>query len=158
MTCKIYPTGSLKSYKYVVVLSEYQGKILHSRHQCRKTWETQGGHIEAGEQPLDAAKRELFEESGAVGFDIQPLCDYWAGEEGTDDWANGMVFRAVIHRLGPLPESEMAEVRQFDALPAALTYPQITPVLFHHLFACAGADVQGTSTAMMEDSNPCARA
>ena len=74
MTCKIYPTGSLKSYKYVVVLSEYQGKILLSRHKYRKTWETQGGHIEAGEQPLDAAKRELFEESGAVGFDIQPLC------------------------------------------------------------------------------------
>lgn len=38
MTCKIYPTGSLKSYKYVVVLSEYQGKILLSRHKRRKTW------------------------------------------------------------------------------------------------------------------------
>ena len=77
MTCKIYPTGSLKSYKYVVVLSEYQGKILLSRHKCRKTWETQGGHIEAGEQPLDAAKRELFEETRDLVFDIQPLCDYW---------------------------------------------------------------------------------
>ena len=139
MTCKIYPTGSLKSYKYVVVLSEYQGKILLSRHQCRKTWETQGGHIEAGEQPLDAAKRELFEESGAVDFDIQPLCDYWAGEEGTDDWANGQVFRATIRCLGPLPDSEMAEVREFDRLPDNLTYPQITPVLFGYLAAHAQA-------------------
>ena len=37
MTCKIYPTGSLKSYKYVVVLSEYQGKILLSRHTVSYT-------------------------------------------------------------------------------------------------------------------------
>ena len=135
MTCKTYPIGSLKHYKYVVVLSEYNGHILLSRHRNRTTWETQGGHIEAGEQPMDAAKRELFEESGAVDFDSSPLCEYWAGEEGTDDWANGMVFHAVIHRLDMLPESEMAEVRCFHTLPDALTYPQITPVLFQRLFS-----------------------
>lgn len=133
MTSKTYPVGTLKQYKYVVTLSEYQGKILLSRHKDRTTWETQGGHVEPGETPLEAAKRELFEESGAVEYEIEPLCDYWAGEEGTDDWANGMVFRAVIQKLGPMPESEMAEVKQFDALPENLTYPQITPVLFQYL-------------------------
>lgn len=136
---KTYALGSLTNYKYVVVLSTYQGKILLSRHRRRNTWETQGGHIEAHEQPLDAAKRELYEESGAVDFDIAPLCDYWAGVEGTSDWANGMVFRATIRRLAPLPESEMAEVRTFDALPDNLTYPQITPVLFDYLAAQAEA-------------------
>lgn len=139
MTSRTYAIGTLGQYKYVVVLSEYQGKILLSRHKKRRTWETQGGHVEPGETPLDAAKRELYEESGAIDFDIAPLCDYWAGEEGTDDWANGMVFRAVIHRLGALPESEMAETRQFDALPENLTYPAITPVLFRHLLE-NGAD------------------
>ncbi len=133
MTSKTYECGTLKQYKYVVVLSEYNGKILLSRHRARTTWETQGGHIEPGEQPIDAAKRELFEESGAVDFEIAPLCDYWAGEEGTDNWANGMVFHAVIHTLGPIPESEMAEVREFDELPPNLTYPAITPVLFDFL-------------------------
>ena len=136
---KTYALGSLTNYKYVVVLSSYQGKILLSRHRRRNTWETQGGHIEAHEQPLDAAKRELYEESGAVDFDIAPLCDYWSGVEGTSDWANGMVFRATIRRLAPLPESEMAEVRTFDALPDNLTYPQITPVLFDYLAAHAEA-------------------
>lgn len=130
MTCKTYPIGTLKTYKYVVVLSEYQGKILLSRHKKRLTWETQGGHIESDETPLEAARRELYEESGAEEFDIEPLCDYWAGIENTDDWANGMVFRAVIHRLGQMPESEMAEVKCFDSLPSFLTYPAITPVLF----------------------------
>jgi hypothetical protein len=54
--------------------------------------------------------------------------------EGTDDWANGMVFRAVIRKLGDIPESEMAETKQFDELPRNLTYPQITLELFRYLF------------------------
>ena len=47
--------------------------------------------------------------------------------------ANGMVFKAIINKLGQIPESEIAEVRQFDALPGNLTYPAITPVLFDFL-------------------------
>ena len=101
-----------------------------SRHKQRTTWETQGGHVEPGEAPLEAARRELYEESGAVEYDIRALCDYWAGDETTGEYATGMVFHAEIHALGPLPESEMAEVRMFDALPENLTYPQITPKLF----------------------------
>ena len=81
MTSKTYEIGSLQQYKYVVVLSEYEGNILLSRHKKRTTWETQGGHIEFGEEPLEAAKRELYEESGAIDFEIEPLCDYWAGVE-----------------------------------------------------------------------------
>ena len=121
----IWKTGTLQNYKYVVVCSTYRGKLLLSRHQERTTWETQGGHIEAEETPLEAAKRELYEESGAVDFTIEPLCDYEAGG------SNGMVFLADIHKLGPIPpESEMAEVEEFEELPENLTYPAITPVLF----------------------------
>ena len=134
MTSKIYDINTLEQYKYVVVLSEFEGKILLSRHKDRTTWETQGGHIEDGETPMEAAKRELYEESGALDFDIEPLCDYWAGVEGTDDWANGMVFKAKIKKLDRIPDSEMAEVKQFDVLPGELTYPTITPVLFNYLF------------------------
>ena len=57
MVSRTFDLGSLETYKYVVVLSEYNGKILLSRHKDRTTWETQGGHIEDGETPLDAAKR-----------------------------------------------------------------------------------------------------
>ena len=60
MVSRTFDLGSLETYKYVVVLSEYNGKILLSRHKDRTTWETQGGHIEDGETPLDAAKRELY--------------------------------------------------------------------------------------------------
>ncbi|MDD6468030.1 MAG: NUDIX domain-containing protein [Erysipelotrichaceae bacterium] len=130
---KVYPVGQLQTYKYVVVLSQYQGKILLSRHKDRTTWETQGGHIEEGEIPLEAAKRELYEESGAIDYDIVPLCDYWAGSEDQSHGANGMVFQAIIHQLDSIPDSEMAEVKTFNTLPDNLTYPAITPILFAYL-------------------------
>lgn len=132
MISRIYEAGDLKQYKYVVILSTYNGKLMLSRHKQRLSWETQGGHIEADETPLEAAKRELFEESGALSYDIHALCDYWAGDEIIGESATGMVFYAEIHKLGPMPESEMAEVRLFEELPENLTYPAITPELFSY--------------------------
>lgn len=137
MICKVFEAGTLKNYRYVVVLSHYQGHILLSRHKDRATWETQGGHIEAGETPLQAARRELYEESGAVEFEIEELCDYWAGRSWPEEGAGGVVYKAEIRKLAPLPESEMAEVREFERLPEQLTYPDITPVLFQR--ACCQA-------------------
>ena len=134
MISKTFEVGYLKTYKYVVVLSTCCGKIMLSRHKQRTTWETQGGHVEPGETPFEAAKRELYEESGALYYEITPLCDYWAGDEITGEGATGMVFHAEIHELGPIPQSEMAEVAFFDMLPQNLTYPQITPELFTYLW------------------------
>ena len=131
MKCVIHPLNSLGTYKYVVVLTRYQGKIVLSRHRRRDTWETQGGHIEPGETPMDAARRELWEESGASDYDIAPLCDYWAADETSS--ANGQVFVADVRRFDRMPESEMKEIGFFSSLPDQLTYPDITPRLFEHL-------------------------
>lgn len=125
-----YPLNTLSSYIFVVVLSIYNGKIMLSRHKNRTTWETQGGHIEKGETPLEAAKRELYEESGAVRYRINPAFDYWYSDEPGEAGANGMVFVAYVDGINDLPDSEMAEISFFDRLPDDLTYPDITPVLF----------------------------
>ena len=122
--------------KYVVIFSRYQGKLLLSRHKSRETWETQGGHIEPGESPEEAARRELWEESGAGEFSIEPVCMYWAEDRvGVKPYSGawGAIFFADIKSLGPMPESEMAEVRQFDTLPEDVTYPYITPHLYQRV-------------------------
>ena len=77
--------------------------------------------------PLACAKRELFEESGVRDAEIYPVCDYWGFNRQA--CANGMVFLAVVHALGELPESEMKEIRAFEVPPAELTYPETTPKL-----------------------------
>lgn len=149
MICKTGKLGELAPYRYVVVLSHMNGKILLSRHRERETWETQGGHIESGETPLQAARRELYEESGATEADIRPLFDYWAGDERTGRGAAGVVYAAEIRALGPMPESEMAETRMFDALPRALTYPAITPVLF-----AREREMRGALPVLIGTTNP----
>ena len=127
LRCNVYPCGTLKEYKYVVVCTRYDGKWILSRHKKRDTWETQGGHIEVGETPSEAAARELYEESGIRDAEIVPVCDYY----GYDDkgHANGMVFLARVRSIGALPESEMECVQAFEELPENLTYPNVTPVL-----------------------------
>ena len=125
--CEIHPFGALSPLKYTVICSFYRGQLLLSRHRARHTWETQGGHIEPGETPLEAARRELFEESGVADAELTPVCDYFGWDDHSH--ANGTVFLARVHVLGKLPDSEMAEFRLFDALPENLTYPSVTPAL-----------------------------
>lgn len=125
---RIYPLHYLGRYKYTAICTYYQGKWVLSRHKKRTTWETQGGHIEAWETPMECAKRELFEESGIGDAVLYPVCDYWGFNRQA--CSNGMVFLAVATSLGQLPESEMKEIRLFDALPENLTYPDTTPQFF----------------------------
>ncbi len=130
-SCNTYELWTLKDYKYVVIIAKYQGKWVLCKHKMRDTWETAGGHIEPGESPLDAAKRELFEETGAVSYDIKPVFDYRAGDDVAS--ANGMVFYADITEFNDLPESEMEKIEFFETLPVNLTYKEITPILFQYL-------------------------
>lgn len=132
----VFAPGSLAKYKYVVMFAQYQGKWLFCRHKKRTTIETAGGHIEPGETPLQAAKRELWEETGAEKFMIHELFDYVS--EDTKGAASGVVFLAEIEALGQLPENfEMAERKLFDQLPDETdiwTYPAITPELIAKLW------------------------
>lgn len=128
LQCTIHPLGTLKQYKYVVICSYYEGKWLLSKHKKRATWETQGGHIEPGETPAQAAQRELYEESGVRDAELYPVCDYYGYD--SQSHSNGMVFLAVIRHLGVLPESEMEETALFDAIPEDLTYPNVSPRLY----------------------------
>ena len=88
LQCVISPLSTLSTYKYVVICSRYKGKWLLSRHKKRDTWETQGGHIEPGETPEQAARRELREETGlrltAITHVLPPAaCTVGIGDERT---------------------------------------------------------------------------
>ena len=134
MKCTAYETGKLRDYKYVVNFAMYQGKWIVCKHKDRTTWETSGGHIEKGETPIEAARRELYEETGALEFDMEPICDCWSCDEPHETnnitWANGVVFLARVHKIGDMPDFEMEKIQLFEELPSNLTYPDITKTVF----------------------------
>ena len=76
MIIKFYDQVEDELIKFAVIFSRYQGKWVYCRHKERSTYEVPGGHRELGESIEMAARRELYEESGAVEYDIKPVCVY----------------------------------------------------------------------------------
>lgn len=114
--------------KFAVLVARYQGKWILCSHKQRTTWETPGGHRENGEQIDAAARRELWEETGAAQAELHPICVYSVPKDGKASY--GMLYFADVKVLGPLPEtSEIGEIQLFDALPANMTYPGVHPQL-----------------------------
>jgi 8-oxo-dGTP diphosphatase len=132
---KTHPLGELKEYRFTVIFARYGNsdcRWLYARHKKRDTWETAGGHIEKGETPLDCAKRELVEETGAEKFSIKPVFDY--AVHRPNEFSYGQVFLADIETLGNFPQgSEMREVKGFKTITDEMTYPQILPILFEEV-------------------------
>lgn len=117
-----YFLGQLDNIEFVVIFTKYQNKWVYCWHKRRESFEHPGGHVEAGETALQAAERELFEETGITDCDIIPLWDY---EQIWDDGAgrnNGRVYAAIAHSLGTLPESEMGRIELFESVPENYTY------------------------------------
>lgn len=117
-----YFAGLLENIEFVVVFTYYQDKWVYCWHKYRKSYEHPGGHVEPNETPLQAAKRELYEETGIVDCDMIPLWDYeqiWDDGKGRN---NGRAYLALAHSLGELPESEMDKIDLFDTVPENYTY------------------------------------
>lgn len=134
MKIEFYPINQEKVFlKYVVLQTRYKNQWVFVRHCERTTWEIPGGHIEPGETPDEAAKRELNEETGAVEFTVEAVCDYSVDRHGHK--AYGRLYYCDIEQIGELGDSEIAEVTFGDELPENMTYAEIQPYLFEKVMS-----------------------
>lgn len=123
---KIYDLGFCeeKEYTRVVCVSKYKGKFVFCYNKKRNGWEIPGGHIEEGETWQEAAKREMYEETGATKIKLTPISVYKIS-------TYGLLCYCEIEEMAELPkEFEMEKIMFSDHLPDNLTYPDTFKLYF----------------------------
>src|SRR5271163_776948 len=66
----------------VSIFARHEGAILLIMHKRLKKWLPVGGECEGGEEPVQAAARELWEETGIEKFSLAKLPAHPSGVEG----------------------------------------------------------------------------
>ena len=122
---KIYDLGYCeeKEYSRVICVSKYKDKYVFSYNEKRKGWEIPGGHIEEGETWKEAAKREMYEETGATKIKVTPVAVYKISQFG-------LLCYCEIEELKELPNYEMSKIMFSDDLPDNMTYPDTFKLYF----------------------------
>ena len=119
--------------EFTVIISKSNGKWVFCKHKERDTFEVPGGHRETGEKIEDTAVRELKEETGAVDFNIKPVCVYSVKgktrvNENAAKESFGMLYAAEIFSFEEI-HSEIEKIVLSDDLIRQWTYPLIQPKL-----------------------------
>lgn len=135
MTVTFYKTVPDEKCSFAVIVARSAGKWVFCKHKMRNTFEVPGGHRGDGETAEEAARRELYEETGAVHYDLYPLCGYSVlGKDAVieeKEESFGMLFYAEIYEFEKELYSEIESVHLLDKLPqlSKWTYPLIQPKL-----------------------------
>ena len=109
LAVKFYEDVKDELLRFAVVIAKHDGKWVFCKHKERE-----------------------MEETGAVKFEIRPICVYSVtgktrvSETGEESF--GGLFYAEIASFGEI-HSEMEKIVLCDALPENQTYPEITPAL-----------------------------
>lgn len=117
---------------FVDIVAKYNDQWVLCKKKGFETWECPGGHIERGETSEQAASRELWEETGALDFEIQHIGYY--GAKGNDgilksiDEVYGRIFYAEIKVLASMPNFEIEKICLFKDAPSDWTYPYAHPM------------------------------
>lgn len=128
---RFYDSVSDELLKFAVIISKTQGKWVFCKHKERDTYEVPGGHREENEDILDTARRELYEETGALKYKLKPICVYSVTAEDNFDGQEtfGLLCCADIYTFEEKLHSEIEKIIITDQLVENWTYPLIQPEL-----------------------------
>lgn len=114
---------------YVVIAPRYDGGWLFVRHRERGGYELPAGHPDKGEDSVEAAVRELMEETGALDFTLEPVTYYYVDTGSGKKF--GRLFLAFVDTLGEIPDKhEIERVKVFSRLPRDLSLSEVMTFLY----------------------------
>jgi 8-oxo-dGTP diphosphatase len=130
VTVEIIPGDSVPArLSYVVIAARHDGGWLFVRHRRRGGWEMAAGHPDEGEESIEAAVRELTEETGALDFMMEPVT-YYSVDAGNGKQF-GRLFLAEVQTLGELTDKDEIEgVRVFRRRPRSMSLPEVMSFLY----------------------------
>lgn len=130
-TVKFYDEAADELLEFAVIIAVHNGKCVFCKHKDRNTLEAPGGHREPREKIDDTAARELYEETGALAYDIEPVCVYsvTVPERSGRQESFGMLYYADIRTFEGELHSEIEKILLMEDLPSDWTYPEIQPKL-----------------------------
>lgn len=129
--------GATRRAFSVAIFARHAGEVLLILHERLGTWLPVGGELEPGETPLEAARRELREETGLEGsferaseIDGTPpgLLAYEEHLAGSKGLHMNFCFVAEVGSREVVSNGEFSEhrwVRRADALPCPLNVRQL---------------------------------
>jgi len=141
----VVPFGEIDDglMEYSVVAARHRGRWVCVRLKGRRDWCFPGGRREDGETLEENARRELYEETGAMRYHLYPLGLYGVdhrhiapgGQEERERLSWGGLYGAEIDEFDGIPaEYEIAERRLFEAFPLdAARFPHIMPGMMEWL-------------------------
>lgn len=112
-----------------------QGRLLTGRRRDNGLWTSPGGHMDAGEMPLEAARREVLEESG-IDLTMYQLTQ--VGAERIVSHRTGKEF-AVLVFVVDLPDVALTtiendpdnEISVWKWVPISASTPELHPNMRH---------------------------
>ncbi|HUW07084.1 MAG TPA: NUDIX domain-containing protein [Williamwhitmania sp.] len=132
METNLHEIGSVTDelLHYAVICAFVGKQLVLVRNRQRVTWEIPGGRRELGEAIDATASRELQEETGAIRYEMEQICDYSVTINGNTSF--GRLYYANIEDMEQELHFEVGEVMLSDSLPPELklTYPEIQPLLY----------------------------
>ena len=104
-----------------IVFTFYEGKYVMTYHPKRKGWEFPAGRREENETAVECAKRETFEETGAILSEAIPLGYYLVSKH--NNVFKTAIFMSDVDKFEPKPHwSETDLVKLFEELPKNISY------------------------------------